>query len=504
MNKNHIKKNARLFLELVPQTMWGKTVQAIVSIETWNVLKLGFGATNRYIPPYSFPKLEEKCLKSCRNEQLKCGICNAVEDELELHEQWQYDDNQLTQTLTDLIPVCKNCYLTIHFGRAIKLDFADKSKKHLALVNQWTQEQTDKHIHESFEKWQCRSQNHYRLDVNWLTQWLSESRIHLQWLNAPKRYWSEHKRWDAIAYAREFLISNAIIIDTETTGLLDYENVEVIELAIINMQGEIIYNSRFRPRYKIPKITTDIHGITDEDVVDSPTFKDEYPKILEAMNSKITIAYNAKFDAGVIEKTCKLYELEAPECHWECAMLLYQLFLGAGKWTKLKNATHNALNDCNAVLDLIKHMANDLNTEKKQTPKVQKPSEVTDSFWLYARREKGTYPTGSKNSGKWLIFVPLQLLDDVWEKIKLATEQGLLGNVSKTATARPNYNAANINEKVICVYTYDWTDEKDVKRIRKKLRELCITHKIPYKSDQDTFSDNYSNNGNKKISKYYE
>jgi hypothetical protein len=146
---------------------------------------------------------------------------------------------------------------------------------------------------------------------------------------------------------------------------------------------------------------------------------------------------------------------------------------------------------------------------RKAPPKVSapadpKPSEVTDSFWLQADRKTGTYPVDSENCGKWLVFVLMAQIDDVWAKIKLATEEGRLGSSAKVATAMPNPNATNATSKVICVYTYDWTDEADVKRIRQELRELGITSKIPYKADEDTYAGKYAIQGNKRISKYYE
>ena len=134
---------------------------------------------------------------------------------------------------------------------------------------------------------------------------------------------------------------------------------------------------------------------------------------------------------------------------------------------------------------------------------IAKPSEVMDSYWIYATRKQGTYPEHSENGGKWLIFVPRQQIDEVWNKIRSATEQGHLGSSAKVSTARPNPNAVN-SKKVICVYTYDWKDENDVRRIRAALRQLGITSKIPYKADQETYSGMYANRGNKRISKYYE
>ena len=133
-----------------------------------------------------------------------------------------------------------------------------------------------------------------------------------------------------------------------------------------------------------------------------------------------------------------------------------------------------------------------------------KPSKVTEVYWLYAERQMGQYPEATGNSGKWLIFVPVSQVDEVWAKIKLATEKGLLGKSSKVATAKPNPNATNSDMKVICVYTYDWTDENDVKRVRQELSQLGITRKIPYKADEDTLSGKYANRGNRRIAKYHE
>jgi Domain of unknown function (DUF1917) len=133
-----------------------------------------------------------------------------------------------------------------------------------------------------------------------------------------------------------------------------------------------------------------------------------------------------------------------------------------------------------------------------------KPSQVTHEYWLYAKRKRGDYPDTTANSGKWLIFTPISQIDEVWTKIKLATEDGCLGESAKVATAKPNPIVTNPGMKVICVYTYDWTDEADVRRVRQELRALGITSKIPYKADRDTNAGIYSTRGHKRISKYYE
>lgn len=133
-----------------------------------------------------------------------------------------------------------------------------------------------------------------------------------------------------------------------------------------------------------------------------------------------------------------------------------------------------------------------------------KPSEVTDVYWIYTIRKKGKYPNSTPRSGKWLIFVNIKNVDEVWAKIKDATEDGKLGDSAKVATAKPNTLATDPNEKVICVYSYDWTDEEDVRRIREELRKRGITDKIPYKANEDTLSGKYRKTGHRRISKYYE
>jgi len=339
-----------LCLELVPESMWGKNVRAVISRENWDAFRWGFGATKT---KPQFMKLDLPYPEW--QAPIECKICGAKEDNLELHEQWQYDDEHLVQKLVGIIPICQNCHLAMHLGRANQLGLADKAKEHLAKVNQWTARQVESHVKEAFEKWMCRSQHQYKLDVDWITTWIPESKIHLGWLEKPRR-WAGN-RLDAIAWAQELLKSDAVIADTETTGLLEYSRAEVIELAVITMRGKVVYKSRFRPRYKIPKRTTDIHGITNEEVVGEPLFKDEYSNIMESLHSKIAIAYKADFDRGVIERTCGHYKLEPPVCRWECAMHTYRAFQESGKWLPLPNSKHNALDDCKAVLKLIRRMA---------------------------------------------------------------------------------------------------------------------------------------------------
>lgn len=149
-------------------------------------------------------------------------------------------------------------------------------------------------------------------------------------------------------------------------------------------------------------------------------------------------------------------------------------------------------------------MTNSSQSDGNEHTEHLKPSQVNDVYWLFAKRETGTYPQHTEFGGKWLIFVSIDQIDEVWEKIKNATISGVLGGQSKVATDKPNPNARDSKQKVICVYTYDWKDTNDVMRVRNSLREIGISWKIPYKADKETRSGVYANRKHTRISKYYE
>jgi hypothetical protein len=130
------------------------------------------------------------------------------------------------------------------------------------------------------------------------------------------------------------------------------------------------------------------------------------------------------------------------------------------------------------------------------------PSQVSNVYWLYAERGCGAYPRHTPRGGKWLLFVSVTEVDEAWATIRAATEQGRLGGASKVATAKPSPLAKHPDLRVICVYTYDWTDQTDVLRVRQELRELGFTSKIAYKADEDTRAGRYAGQG--RVAKYLE
>ena len=121
------------------------------------------------------------------------------------------------------------------------------------------------------------------------------------------------------------------------------------------------------------------------------------------------------------------------------------------------------------------------------------PSTVTDDYWVRAHAPDSHSLTKEAIDfvGKWLVFVYMQDLDTTWAAIREATASGKLGIEAKAATARENPLGTKPGVKLICVYTRDCRDLDDVRRVLAGLRELGITYRLNYKTDDATYAGEY-------------
>ena len=95
-----------------------------------------------------------------------------------------------------------------------------------------------------------------------------------------------------------------VILNTETSGLS--RNDVVLDLALIDVDGNELFNSRIKPskRKRISKEATAIHGIKMADLKDCPTFAEIKSQIESLVARKTAIIYNAEFDEKIIDQTC--------------------------------------------------------------------------------------------------------------------------------------------------------------------------------------------------------
>ena len=102
----------------------------------------------------------------------------------------------------------------------------------------------------------------------------------------------------------ELNLKNPIVFfDLETTGI-NIAKDRIVEISVlkVNIDGkEEEMTMRINPEMPIPENTTKIHGITDDDVKDCPTFKEVAKKILSFIEKCDIGGYNStKFDIPLL------------------------------------------------------------------------------------------------------------------------------------------------------------------------------------------------------------
>jgi hypothetical protein len=123
------------------------------------------------------------------------------------------------------------------------------------------------------------------------------------------------------------------------------------------------------------------------------------------------------------------------------------------------------------------------------------PSRTTQMYWII--QDAPDIPPEAiedELAGKWLIFLPPDRVDEAWRKVRDATCENTLGISAKVSTVKPNPDSRD-QMKVIYVYTADWQDEKEVMRVREKLREIGFVDRIGYKRNIETFKGEYAQKG---------
>lgn len=176
---------------------------------------------------------------------------------------------------------------------------------------------------------------------------------------------------EAQAWARRMLADpNAVILDTETTGLDIWA--EIVQIAIIDMAGDVLLNSLARPVGMIPPDATRIHGITMEHVRLAPTFAELCLLVRPLLAGRTVIIYNADYDLRLLHQSAKASMPEQvvlgnpafDAASYECAMHWYSVWVGdwsdwhgSYRWQRLPGGDHSALGDCKATLRAIWHMA---------------------------------------------------------------------------------------------------------------------------------------------------
>lgn len=147
-------KKSKLVVELVPKTCWFSNIRTMVTKKEWDKIRhLSYANANNVC---------EICGEIGKNQGYKHN--------LECHEIWKFNKKTKTQHLIGLISLCPDCHLVKHFGRAKAMGIHEKCYNKLMVVNNWTIDQTLKHIDAAFVEYAERSKNTWLLDITLLNK----------------------------------------------------------------------------------------------------------------------------------------------------------------------------------------------------------------------------------------------------------------------------------------------------------------------------------------------
>ncbi len=154
-------------------------------------------------------------------------------------------------------------------------------------------------------------------------------------------------------------VPDYVIFDLETTGV-SCENDEVIEISAVKVQnGEVVdeFSTLVNPGMSIPYYASQVNGITDDMVADSPGFEEALGQFLDFVGDAVLVGHNINsFDMLFMQRdvqkyygkmlgndcidTLQIARLYLPEMeHHTLTELAEHYGIGA-------EGAHRALNDC--------------------------------------------------------------------------------------------------------------------------------------------------------------
>jgi len=154
-------------------------------------------------------------------------------------------------------------------------------------------------------------------------------------------------------------------LDVETTGL-DPARQRVCEIAVVRFCGNGTVLDEFatlvNPQRGIGA-SSDVHGISDADVVEAPTFAEVWPDVLRMLSGSVVVSHNLVFEDRFLAHELRRLGLPAPDLVGMCSLVTCRSHLAGptyalqsvhrtatGAWV---DGAHSALGDCRAIAALL-------------------------------------------------------------------------------------------------------------------------------------------------------
>ncbi|MFP7706852.1 PolC-type DNA polymerase III [Trueperella sp. LYQ141] len=156
------------------------------------------------------------------------------------------------------------------------------------------------------------------------------------------------------------------VVDVETTGLSPQQD-RIIEIAILQLDSQLRETAQFHSLInpQIPIQASHIHGLSDADVAQAPTFGDIAEEVCQALDGRRFVAHNARFDREFINAELRRTErgerIEA--AHSVCTLDQSRIYCPPGSHSLAGLAqrlglqvqpTHRAIHDAAVCAELLR------------------------------------------------------------------------------------------------------------------------------------------------------
>ena len=113
-----------------------------------------------------------------------------------------------------------------------------------------------------------------------------------------------------------------IVLDTETTGLEVKQGHRVIEIGAVLLndrkKSEEHFHSYLNPSRLIDEEASKVHGITNEDLEDKPSFDQIAEEFINFIEGSTLVIHNAPFDVGFLNNELQLASTSYPKIEDIC------------------------------------------------------------------------------------------------------------------------------------------------------------------------------------------
>jgi len=176
-----------------------------------------------------------------------------------------------------------------------------------------------------------------------------------------------------------------VVIDLETTGGAPHLGAGITEIGAVKiLRGEVIaeFQTFIDPQHPIPGYITDLTGITNEMVFQSPTISQIFPSLLEFLGSPdttVVVAQNAPFDLSFLKFAANEHSFVWPKFPVLDTAIIARKVLSREEVPNCKLGTlatffgtqtlpnHRALDDARATVDVFHGLLERLGTFEVST-----------------------------------------------------------------------------------------------------------------------------------------